>query len=149
MELETLACNNCGAPVEVLPTTNYLTCAHCGSRLAVRRTETAHYTEVLEKLQARVDHVDREVKDLRIDNDLLRLDQDWEDRRKEYMMHRKDGELVEPSVGRAISSGLLAAIPFIPILCPLLVGTLTTRSLSFTTMPWLALMTIVSVSIIS
>jgi DNA-directed RNA polymerase subunit RPC12/RpoP len=113
MQLESLSCNNCGAPVEVTPTTNYLTCAHCGSRLAVKRTETAHYTEVLDRLQARVDQVDDELEDLRAENELLRLDQDWEEERKQYMVRTKDGSLVEPSMsgvtGSLIGLGAIVA----------------------------------------
>lgn len=116
MQLESLSCNNCGAPIEVAPTTNYLTCAHCGSRLAVKRTETAHYTEVLDRLQARVDRVDNELEQLRTENELLRLDQEWEDECKRYMVRTKDGSLVEPSMGRVIG-GMLGLGAVVVVAC--------------------------------
>ena len=49
MELISVSCNHCGAPLEVPPGANYVTCAHCGSRLAVKRTGSAVYTELLER----------------------------------------------------------------------------------------------------
>ena len=50
MELITLSCNQCGAPLEAPPSARFLTCAHCGSRLSVQRTGSAYYTEVMEQV---------------------------------------------------------------------------------------------------
>ena len=57
MELETLSCNNCGAPLEVPPGANFVTCAHCGSRLAIKRTDNASYTEVLDQIGQRTERM--------------------------------------------------------------------------------------------
>ncbi len=110
MQLESLSCNNCGAPVDVTPTTNYLTCAHCGSRLAVKRTETAHYTEALDRLQAHAARVDYELQDLRIKDKLLRLDHEWEEMRQMYIVSSSNGDVREPSVGLAITIAVLTAV---------------------------------------
>ena len=47
MSLDRLNCNNCGAWLEVAPSANFVTCRECGARLAVHRTSTSTYTEVL------------------------------------------------------------------------------------------------------
>ena len=41
MNAETLNCNNCGAPINVPAAAKYATCAHCGTQLAIRRTDSA------------------------------------------------------------------------------------------------------------
>jgi DNA-directed RNA polymerase subunit RPC12/RpoP len=110
MQLESLSCNNCGAPVDVPQRANFITCAHCGSRLAVRRTETAHYTEVLDRLQAHAYRVDRDLQYLRTQNELLLLDQAWEEESKQYMVRTKNGATVEPSLGHVITSVIAAGI---------------------------------------
>lgn len=50
MDLISLSRNNCGAPREVPESAKYLTCSHCGSRLAVQRTGTAYYTNLMEQI---------------------------------------------------------------------------------------------------
>jgi DNA-directed RNA polymerase subunit RPC12/RpoP len=50
MELISLSCNNCGAPLEAPESAKYLTCAFCGSRLSVQRTGSAYYTNVMEQI---------------------------------------------------------------------------------------------------
>ncbi|HKP51145.1 MAG TPA: hypothetical protein VJ183_00690 [Chloroflexia bacterium] len=110
MQLESLSCNNCGAPVDVPQSANFITCAHCGSRLAVKRTETAHYTEVLDRLQAHAHKVDRDLQYLRLQNDLMLLDQAWEEERKQYMVSTKYGVHEEPSLGLVIGSAIGAVI---------------------------------------
>jgi|GEM_PF-1408365 len=124
MQLESLSCNNCGAPVDVPQSANFITCAHCGSRLAVRRTETAHYTEVLDRLQAHAYKVDRDLQYLRVQNDLLLIDQAWEEERKQYMVRTRDGATVEPSQGHVITSVIaagIATVAGIVLACPLMV----------------------------
>lgn len=51
MQFEAVACNKCGAPLDVAPTTNFAVCAHCGSRLAVKRTGSTAFTEVLGQIE--------------------------------------------------------------------------------------------------
>jgi DNA-directed RNA polymerase subunit RPC12/RpoP len=123
MQLEALSCNNCGAPVDVPQSANFITCAHCGSRLAVKRTETAHYTEVLDRLQAHAYKVDRDLQYLRVQNDLLLLDQAWEEESKQYMVRTKGGAPVEPSLGQVITLIIVAGIAIlvgIALVCPLI-----------------------------
>jgi hypothetical protein len=41
-------CNACGASLSVPETTRFVTCGKCRARLAIRRSDTAIYTEVLD-----------------------------------------------------------------------------------------------------
>lgn len=91
MELETLNCNHCGAPLRVPESANFVTCAHCGSQLAVKRTDTAHYTEVLTRLDARTTEMAQELEELKLQNELNAIDQEWEEERQQYMISPSRG----------------------------------------------------------
>ncbi|MDQ5825684.1 MAG: zinc ribbon domain-containing protein [Chloroflexota bacterium] len=91
MELETLNCNHCGAPLRVPESANFVTCAHCGSQLAVKRTDTAHYTEVLTRLDARTTEMAQELEELKLQNELNAIDQEWEEERQRYMVSPSHG----------------------------------------------------------
>lgn len=53
VELTTLSCDHYGAPVDVSDETDYLTCLHCHTSLAVRRTSNSAFTEEFEWLANR------------------------------------------------------------------------------------------------
>jgi DNA-directed RNA polymerase subunit RPC12/RpoP len=103
VEIESLSCNNCGAPLDVPSTANFLTCRYCGSRLVVRRTETAHYTELVERLEDQAEY-------LRLRDDLDALDEDWQRERRRYLILRPNGTLQAPTrwyLGTSIVVGLV------------------------------------------
>ena len=65
---ESVACNHCGAPLDVPGSAKYLTCNHCGSRLVVKRTSSVSYTEVLQNISRKTDALEKEVRKLRLQN---------------------------------------------------------------------------------
>jgi hypothetical protein len=111
MELESLTCNNCGASLQVPHAANFVTCASCGSQLAVKRTESVAYTEVLTRLDKRTTQMETELRRLKLDSELDRIDDDWESERQEYLIRSKDGAASEPTVeGALLQGGLIAGI---------------------------------------
>lgn len=78
MTLEPIACNNCGAALEVAADTNFVTCTHCGSRLAVRRTASSRFTELLGKLDAKTDAMAGHLASLAREAEVERIDREWE-----------------------------------------------------------------------
>ncbi len=78
MKVESLACNNCGAPLEVAETTKFATCTHCGSRLSISRSGSAAYTEVLAQIGQHTEQMSDDLTAIRLHNDLERLDRDWQ-----------------------------------------------------------------------
>ncbi|MBX9622557.1 MAG: hypothetical protein K2X82_01965 [Gemmataceae bacterium] len=97
MEIVSLNCNNCGAPLEVAAGSNYATCGHCGARLAVRRTASATYTEVLEKLDRTTDAIAGHLATIARQNEVERVDREWERERARYV--GKDGGEPQPVLG--------------------------------------------------
>jgi DNA-directed RNA polymerase subunit RPC12/RpoP len=57
MELISLSCNKCGAPLEVPINANFVTCSYCKSRLAIHSTENAYYTEVLGEIDRKTSKI--------------------------------------------------------------------------------------------
>ena len=112
MQLLSLTCNHCGAPLEVPGDAKFVTCTHCCSRLAVQRSGGAAYTEVLEALEQRTEQIADDVETLKLQGRLERLDREWMLEREQYMVGDKDGRRHFPSKRRGILS-LLMIIGFV------------------------------------
>jgi DNA-directed RNA polymerase subunit RPC12/RpoP len=107
MQVESVSCNNCGAPLEVGAGTNYVTCGHCGSRLAVKRTGSSLYTELLEELDRKTDTMARHLAELRYHAELERIDREWEQQRQGFLTTDKRGNKHEPTTAGAILGGVV------------------------------------------
>lgn len=109
MELTSVNCNNCGAPLEVAAGTNFVTCGHCGSRLAVKRTGSSAYTELLEKLDQKTDAMAEQLAEIVRQNELERIDREWEREQQRYMITTKHGARHEPNaVGGMVMAVVMA-----------------------------------------
>ncbi|MBU1068601.1 hypothetical protein KJ975_03440 [Myxococcota bacterium] len=106
----TLSCNECGAPIDVPGSTNFFTCNFCGSRLSVQRTEGASYTKTLEALDRKTETLAREVEVLKLQNELERIDREWQEELKQYMVRDNDGHQSVPTAGGSIFGGFVATV---------------------------------------
>lgn len=106
MQFESLTCNNCGAPLSVPDTANFVTCNHCATRLAIRRTASASTTEKLSELAAnqeellqRVSHLEErqnrqlvnKLAKLETGNELATLERQWRQERKRFAKPSRNG----------------------------------------------------------
>lgn len=107
MEIVSLNCNSCGAPLDAGVGTNYITCTHCGARLAVKRTGNSAYTEILEKLDQKTETIAAQLEEIRRQNEVERIDREWEQEREKYMTKHKDGSRSEPNAAGGIVMGIL------------------------------------------
>ena len=82
MDLITVSCNQCAAPLEVSATSRFVTCSICQSRLEVHRSESAVFTEVLDQLNQRTEAIGRDVSVIRKQDELAQLDREWDETRK-------------------------------------------------------------------
>ena len=105
-----VTCNHCGAPLDVPSGTRFVTCAHCGSRLEIHRTGNALYTEVLEAIDQRTQEIAQDVDLIRRQNEIERLDREWQMRREELMVRTKRGAQTPSVVGGIV--GAVFAIGF-------------------------------------
>jgi LSD1 subclass zinc finger protein len=105
VSLEELICNNCGAPLQVPRSANFVTCNHCRTQLAVRREATTSYTEALEQVSKQTQALTEQVKYLTYQNELSALDRQWETERQQYMVKDKHGHRHVPGEVSSIIAG--------------------------------------------
>ena len=85
-EITSVACNHCGAPLEISPTTNFVTCSYCGYKLQVHRSASSVYTEVLQSIDQRTARIEEDLDQIKRQNEIERLDREWSMRRGEMLV---------------------------------------------------------------
>lgn len=106
MSIEKIACNACGAPLEVLESTRFATCHHCGVKLSIQRTDSATFTEAIKKLEAVAERLEDRVGSLTTKNEIEALDRKWQVERERFMISTKDDGKELPTKGGALAGGL-------------------------------------------
>lgn len=109
MHLETITCNNCGAPLEVPDTANYVKCSHCHSQLVIRRTATAVFTEQLQQISRKQDQLSEQMTELIRQNQLAALERRWDRDKEQFMVTDKRGNRSEPNAAVALVMGGIVA----------------------------------------
>lgn len=107
MKLFTLSCQHCSAPLEVPAKITQLTCQFCGTRLRVQRTGSAAYTETLEEVAQQVARVADTTDQLKVEQEIARLDREWMMGREQFMVRGKDGQLDVPGKTSALIGGAI------------------------------------------
>jgi hypothetical protein len=108
-EVTSVTCNHCGAPLQVPDSTRFVTCSHCGSQLEIHRSGNVVYTEVLERIEQRTERIAEDVSEIRRQNEVERLDREWQMRRDTLLVRDKNGNVSEPSgAGSMIGAGFAA-----------------------------------------
>lgn len=77
MELIPIACHHCGAPLQVPPQADLVTCQHCRTQLAVCRNESVAWTERIDEIDERTEELAGNVAWLYFQRDLEALDRSW------------------------------------------------------------------------
>lgn len=110
MKLLTLSCQHCGAPLEVPAKLKHLTCQFCGTRLQVQKTGSAAYTETLGEVAENVAKVAATTEQLRIEQEIARLDREWQLGRERFMVRGKDGQIRVPEKTPLLIGGGIAVV---------------------------------------
>jgi hypothetical protein len=103
MEVESLTCSNCGAPLDVPPTAAYVTCRHCGSRLSITRTGSASYTEVLERIGEHTEQMREDLGAIRLQNELEQVDREWQIDREQFRVEGEHGSSLPTGPGMVVA----------------------------------------------
>jgi len=109
MELESLTCNHCGAPLKVPESANFVTCNHCSTQLAIRRTDSVTFTQRLGEIAEKTDRLVEVVTQLARENKIASLDRRWELEKQRYMSVDKHGRAHLPSEAGAVLVGVIVA----------------------------------------
>ena len=98
MELTPVTCNGCGAALQVPEGARFVTCRYCNASLEIKRTDSAIYTETLQRIDQRTAEMAEDLDAIRHEHELERLDREWTLRRESFMSRSKHGNVTEPSV---------------------------------------------------
>jgi hypothetical protein len=104
-----LCCQGCGADLQVTEEVRFVTCNYCQSKLEIVRDASVTHTRVLEKLERTTERIAGNLKVIELQNDLERLDREWETLRESMMLRGKNGEPYEPSIGGSVIFGVVMA----------------------------------------
>jgi hypothetical protein len=110
METVSVTCNHCGAPLTVGEATRFATCKHCGRQLKIVHGESSTYTEVLTGIAETTTRIAEDTAVIRVQNDIERLDREWQDERQQYYSRDKNGTSHPPSVGGLIAGVVVAVV---------------------------------------
>lgn len=111
MKTVSVCCDSCGAALDFPQGVKFVTCNYCKSKLKVKVTDSTAYTEVIEEVRA----MSEDVKIIKYQNELERLDREWESQKALFMISRKNGASYLPTDVNSMSS-------FIPVLFGGLIG---------------------------
>lgn len=92
-----LVCNKCGASLHVKPGTQYVTCGYCGSQLQIHEDGGSLYTEVLNRIESKATHIEKGVEIIRLQNELERLDREYQNEKLDEKATRRGTENNENS----------------------------------------------------
>jgi hypothetical protein len=110
MDLDRIACGNCGANLDVPDGVQFVTCRHCGSSLKVQRSNDVAFTEVLQSLKEHSARIADNTDALRLQNEIALLDQEWEQRSADLMLRGKHGRVSSPDKASAVVGGVVITI---------------------------------------
>jgi len=103
-----LCCQGCGADLQVTDEVRFATCNYCQSKLEIVRDTSVTHTRVLEKLERTTERIAGNLKVIELQNDLERLDREWQTASQEMMIRDEDGGTSTPSVATSVIAGTMA-----------------------------------------
>ncbi len=108
MQLISLNCNHCGAPLEVAESTKFVTCTHCSTRLAIRHGDGSAFTEQLDQIGERQEEMLDRLERIEHHHAVEALDREWERELVDYMVTDKHGRQHLPSTMSVTMSFVVA-----------------------------------------
>lgn len=110
MQIKKVCCQGCGANLEVDESIRFVTCNYCHARLEVVHGTSITHTKLLEELDQRTESMAKDIKVLKLENELERLDREWESTRQAMLVRGKNGSVSEPSATSATFGGIMAIV---------------------------------------
>lgn len=110
MKVKRVCCQGCGADLQVDETVRFVTCNYCHARLEIVHDSTVTHSRLLEDLGRSTRRMEGNLRVIELQNDLERLDREWEHRRQSLMIRNKDGHPHVPTQAGAVAGGVFAVI---------------------------------------
>jgi hypothetical protein len=110
MKVTKVCCQGCGADLDIDETIRFVTCNYCHARLEIVHDSTITHTRQLDKIEKTTDQLVNKVRVLELQNDLERLDREWDSRRDSLLVRNKHGVASEPSSAGSVFGGAIAVV---------------------------------------
>lgn len=88
----------------------FATCNYCHAKLEIVHDSTVTHTRLMEKIERNTDQMVGNLRVIELQNDLERLDREWDIRRESFMVRGKNGNRYIPGVASSAAVGVVAAI---------------------------------------
>jgi hypothetical protein len=108
MKVTKVCCQGCGADLQVDESIRFVTCNYCHTRLEIVHDTTVTHTRQLDKIEKNTGVLANKIQLLELQNDLERLDREWNHHRQSLLIRDKQGRVSEPSPIRSLAAGILA-----------------------------------------
>jgi hypothetical protein len=110
MQVRKVCCQSCGADLEVDETVRFVTCNFCGSKLEIVHDTTTTHSRLLDEIDEKTDRISEDLKVIRLQNEIERVDREWQVRREGMMTKNKDGSRSKPSVAGSIVGAFMVGV---------------------------------------
>ncbi|MEP4077891.1 hypothetical protein [Haloferula sp.] len=107
-KLTKVACQSCGANLSIDESIRFVTCGYCSAQLEIVHDPSTIHSKLLEDVVKRQDAVEDELRILRLEKQIQRLERNWESFRARVSTKGKDGTLISPNKLGPILFGLFA-----------------------------------------
>jgi hypothetical protein len=108
MTTRKVCCQGCGADLQIDEGIRFVTCNYCNARLEVVHDATVTHTRLLDQIEKTTRQMAGNLKVIELQNDLERLDREWQIEREGWMVRNKDGSTSEPGAVSSIIGGIIA-----------------------------------------
>lgn len=110
MKITKVCCQGCGADLQVDETVRYVTCNYCHARLEVVHDASTTHTRLMEDIKQNTERMAGNLRVIELQNDLERLDREWDQRRDSFMVTGKNGHKSLPTEAGSIIGGAFGII---------------------------------------
>ena len=107
MKVTKVCCQGCGADLEIDESIRFVTCNYCGARLEVVHDATVTHTKQLANIERATERMASDIRVIELQNDLERLDREWNSQRNGLLVRGENGSLSEPSPVGSIVGGVV------------------------------------------
>lgn len=110
MKITKVCCQGCGADLEVNEDIRFVTCNYCHSRLEIVHDKSVTHSRLLEKLEKKTGEMADDLKVIRLQNDLEKLDREWSMQSERLMVSNQHGAKSVPSAAGSMVGGVVAVV---------------------------------------
>jgi hypothetical protein len=110
MKVTKVCCQGCGADLQVDESIRFATCNYCHARLEIVHDPTVTHSRLLEDIGRTTERMAGNLRVIELQNDLERLDREWENRRESFMVTSKNGHRSVPTETGTAIGGIIMIV---------------------------------------